>query len=69
MTTPPKPQRPLVSLRTFVVIMSALAIAISAGALTYWHKPWIIVGGTAFAAALKLLHDLIDQEDRGNPKN
>ncbi len=56
----PKTPGPLVSLRTFVLIVVALVVAISAGALTYWHKPWVLVGAGAFAAALKFLHDFIE---------
>jgi hypothetical protein len=41
--------------------MAALAVAIGAALLAYWHKPWAIVGAGAFLAALKFLHDVIDE--------
>ena len=60
MTTSPKPQRPLVSLRTFVVVVVALGVAIAAGALTYWHMPWVIVAGITFAGTLTFLNSHIE---------
>jgi len=60
MTAAPNPRGPFVSLRTFIVIVVALVVAVVAGACVYWHKPWIIVGAAAFAAALKFLNDLIE---------
>lgn len=49
---PPEPDRPLVSLRTFVLITAALMVAVGAGACVYWHKQWLIVGAAAFASSL-----------------
>ena len=60
MRTSPKPQGPLVSLRTFLLIVVALVVAIGAGALTYWHKPWLIVGGITFAGTLTFLHNHVE---------
>lgn len=50
----------LVSLRTFMLIVVSLVVAVSAGALAYWHKPWVIVGAASFAAALKFLNDHVE---------
>jgi len=60
MTTGAGPSGPFASLRTFLLIVVALVIAVVAGACTYWHKPWILVGAAAFAASLKFLNDLIE---------
>jgi fatty acid desaturase len=60
MSTSPKPRRQVaVSLRDFVLIVVAAGAAIGAGALAYWHKPWILVGVAAFAATLKFLDKYI----------
>ena len=60
MTTSPRPRGPLVSLRAFVLIVVPLVVAICAGALTYWHRPWLIVAGITFAGTLTFLHNHIE---------
>jgi hypothetical protein len=57
MTTSAKPGGPVVSLRALVLIVVALAVAIGAGALAYWHMPWVIVGGITFAGTLTFLNN------------
>jgi uncharacterized membrane protein YgdD (TMEM256/DUF423 family) len=57
MTSSPGAGGPVVSLRTLVLIVVALAVAIGAGALAYWHMPWVIVGGVAFAGTLTFLNN------------
>jgi hypothetical protein len=43
-----------------MLIVVSLVVAVSAGALAYWHKPWVIVGAASFAAALKFLNDHVE---------
>jgi hypothetical protein len=50
--SPPRPEQPLVSLRTFVLIVASLGVAVGAMACAYYHKQWLIVGVAAFAASL-----------------
>lgn len=50
--SPEGPDGPLISLRSFVLIVAALVVAAGASACVYWHKQWVIVGVGVFAAAL-----------------
>jgi len=64
MTSPPQTPRPLLSLRSFVLIAVAIAVALATGWLTYMTQPSmptaLFAAGVSFAAALKLLNDLIE---------
>jgi hypothetical protein len=60
MTTAPKPGGPLLSLRTFILVVVALVAAVGAGACAYWHMPWILVGAAAFAGTLTFLQKIVE---------
>jgi hypothetical protein len=64
MTTSQKPTQrsdePLVSLRTFVLIVVALAVAVGAGLCVYFHLEWLMVAATAFAATLAFLNRSVE---------
>lgn len=59
----PKPNKPILTLRATVLLLCALLIAAAAGALTYLSARQVptavIVGGSAFAAALMWLNKIV----------
>jgi hypothetical protein len=63
--SPSSPARsPLLSLRSFVILVVALLIAAGGGALTWLSTHSvpgaILVGGGSFGGALKLIHELVE---------
>ena len=61
-STPSRP--PLLSLRSFVILVVALLIGAVAGALTWLSAHSIpgaiLVGGGSFGGALKVIHELVE---------
>jgi hypothetical protein len=64
MTSQPHWPPPILSLRSFVLIATAVCVALTAGSLTYAAEPSlpaaVLAGGVAFAATLKILNGLIE---------
>ena len=59
-----EPDESLVSLRTFVLILASLAVAVGAGACVYWHMPWVVAGAAAFAGSLAFFNSSVKKEKK-----